>query len=396
MAELRAYLDHNATTPLRPAAAEAMIRALETFGNPSSVHGEGRSARAVIDHARTALARAVGADTRNIIFASGATEALNTVLRPSPAITSLSGAKRTERLLVLATEHSAALAGGGFAADAIETVPVSTDGLIDLAWLENRLAALADAAGFAPVTVAVQLANSETGVIQPVRSVSQLTDRFGALLVCDAVAAFGKIEVSLPDLNTDVIVLSAHKFGGAKGAGAIILNGETLVLNSPLLSGGGQEMRRRSGTENGPAIASMGVAAAQAAADMTVDSARITQLRDRMLECFRAARPDLVVFGEAAPRLPNTLCIAIPGQKAEIALIQFDLAGVSISSGSACSSGKVKRSHVLDAMGVNPALAETALRFSLGWNTTETDIAKAFEVFSRIAKDRPRDTSLAA
>ncbi len=396
MAELRAYLDHNATTPLRPAAAEAMIRALETFGNPSSVHGEGRSARAVIDHARMALARAVGADTRNVIFTSGATEALNTVLRPSPAITSLSGAKRTERLLVLATEHSAALAGGGFAADAIETVPVSTDGLIDLAWLENRLAALADAAGFAPVTVAVQLANSETGVIQPVRSVSQLTDRFGALLVCDAVAAFGKIEVSLPDLNADVILLSAHKFGGAKGAGAIILNGETLVLNSPLLSGGGQEMRRRSGTENGPAIASMGVAAAQAAADMAVDSARTTQLRDRMLESFRAARSDLVVFGEAAPRLPNTLCIAIPGQKAEIALIQFDLAGVSISSGSACSSGKVKRSHVLDAMGVDPALAETALRFSLGWNTTELDIAKAVESFSRIVKHTSRKTSLAA
>jgi cysteine desulfurase len=396
MAVERAYLDHNATTPLRPAASGALLRALATFGNPSSVHAEGRAARALIDQARTSVARAVGGEAKNLIFTSGATEALNTLLRPSPAVMSFSGAKRTERLLVLATEHSAALAGGGFGPDAIETIPVSGDGLIDLAWLESRLAALADADGFAPVTLAVQLANSETGVIQPVRAVSQLTDRFGALLVCDAVAAFGKIDVSLTDLNADAIVLSAHKFGGAKGAGAIVLNGGTLLLNAPLLAGGGQEMRRRSGTENVPAIASMGAAAAEAVAAMAAESARITVLRDQMLAGFRDARPDMVVFGENAPRLPNTLCLAIPGQKAETALIQFDLAGVSLSSGSACSSGKVKRSHVLDAMGVAPALAEAALRFSLGWTTTEADIAKAVDVFTRIAKDRPRRTSLAA
>ena len=396
MAEGRAYLDHNATTPLRPAAVEALTRALEGFGNPSSVHAEGRAARALIDQARTSVARAVSGEARNVIFTSGATEALNTLLRPSPAITSLSGAKRTQRLLVLATEHSAALAGGGFSPDAIETLAVTPDGLIDLIALENRLVALADADGFAPVTVAVQLANSETGVIQPIQTVSRLTDRFGALLVCDAVAAFGKITVSLPELNADAIVLSAHKFGGAKGAGCIILNGDTLLLNAPLLSGGGQEMRRRSGTENVPAIASMGAAAVEAAAAVAADGARITRLRDSMLAGFRAARPDLVVFGEAAPRLPNTVCLAIPGQKAETALIQFDLAGVSLSSGSACSSGKVKRSHVLDAMGILPALAETALRFSLGWTTTEADIKKAVEVFSRIAKDKIRKTSLAA
>jgi cysteine desulfurase len=382
----RAYLDHNATTSLRPTAAEAMTRALSLVGNPSSIHAEGRAARAAMERARAQIAAAVGGDAKNVIFTSGATEALNTLLRPSPAVTSHSGAKQTNRLLVLATEHSAAFAGGGFASDDIETIQVDADGLIDLVYLERRVADLTDANGFAPVTVAVQLANSETGVIQPVRAVSQLTDRFGALMICDAVAAVGKIPVNLADLNADAIVISAHKFGGPKGVGAIILNGATLKIQQPLLSGGGQEMRHRSGTENVAGIVAMGVAAQEAVAHIRGEAERITQLRERLLQGFRATRPDTLVFGEQAPRLPNTLNIGVPGLKSETAVIAFDLGGVAISSGSACSSGKVKRSHVLDAMGISRELAESALRFSLGWTTTQADIDKAIAVFTHVAK----------
>ncbi len=380
----RAYLDHNATTPLRPAVVEAMTWAFSLSGNPSSIHTEGRAARAAMDRARAQMASAVGGTAKDVVFMSGATEALNTLLRPSPAVTSTSGARRTDRLLVLATEHSAALAGGGFEADSIETIPIDTDGFIDLAFLEQRLRELADPSGFAPVTVVVQLANSETGVIQPVRLVSQLTDRFGALMVCDAVAAFGKIPVNLADLNADAIVVSAHKFGGPKGIGAIVLNGSTLQFERPLLTGGGQEMRRRSGTENVPAIVGMGVAAELAAAELELDSVRITALRERLLTGLCLARPDLVVFGDQAPRLPNTLNIGLPGAKAETAVIALDLGGVAVSSGSACSSGKVKRSHVLDAMGVAPGLAESAMRFSLGWTTTEDEIDHAIVTFGKL------------
>jgi cysteine desulfurase len=245
MAATRAYLDHNATTPLRPAVREAVVRALlETGGNPSSVHFEGRAARKALEVARHQVASAVGGEAKSVIFTSGATEGLSLLLRPSPAITPSSGAKQTTRLLVLATEHSAALAGGGFEASHIERIPVDGDGLADLKWLEARLAALAGADGFAPVTVAVQLANSETGVVQPIGEVSSLTKRFGALLVVDAVAACGKIPLDLSALNADAIVIAAHKFGGPKGAGAVVLNGATLQLNTPLLKGGGQEMRR--------------------------------------------------------------------------------------------------------------------------------------------------------
>jgi cysteine desulfurase len=386
----RAYLDHNATTPLRPAAAEAMARALDLIGNPSSIHAEGRAARSAMDRARAQIASAVGGEAKNVIFTSCATEALNTLLRPSPAVTSHSGAKQTNRLLVLATEHSAALAGGGFAAGDVETLPVDGNGLIDLSYLETRLMELADASGFASVTVAVQLANSETGVIQSVRAVSQLADRFGALMVCDAVAAFGKIPVNLADLNADAIVVSAHKFGGPKGVGAIILNGWTLQTQQPLLSGGGQEMRRRSGTENVAGIVAMGVAAEDAVAHIRGEADRITELRERLLAGFRIVRPDLAVFGENAPRLPNTLNIGVPDLKSETAVIAFDLGGVAVSSGSACSSGKVKRSHVLDAMGVDRELAESALRFSLGWTTTQADIDKAIAVFGKVAKAAQR------
>jgi cysteine desulfurase len=389
MADDRVYLDHNATTPMRPAAVEAMTAALNLTGNPSSVHAEGRAARAAIDKARVQIARAVGGEAKNVIFTSGATEALNTLLRPSPAVTWRDGARRSERLLVLATEHSAALAGGAFAPDRIDELPVDTDGFLNILSATGYPARLAQLAeqnnGLAPAMVAIQLANSETGVIQPVDGWAELAHRYGALLVSDAVAAFGKIPLDIKKLNVDAIVISAHKFGGPKGAGAIIMNGDRLQVAEPLLKGGGQEMRRRSGTENVAAVVGMGAAAEEAAGQIAIESARIIALRDRLLEGFRAHRPDIVVFGENAPRLPNTLNIGLPGQKAETTVIAFDLAGIAVSSGSACSSGKVKRSHVLDAMGIAPELAETALRFSLGWTTTETDIDRAINAFAKVA-----------
>jgi cysteine desulfurase len=229
-----------------------------------------------------------------------------------------------------------------------------------------------------------------------VRAVSQITDRFGALMVCDAVAAFGKIAIHLADLNADAIVISAHKFGGPKGAGAVILNGGTLQIQQPLLSGGGQEMRRRSGTENVAGIVGMGIAANEAISHLQGEADRMAALRGRLLQGLRDVRADLVVFGARAHRLANTLNIGVPGLTSETAVIAFDLAGVAVSSGSACSSGKVKRSHVLDAMGVSRGLAESALRFSLGWSTTDAEIDKAITAFATVAKAAAQRQEIAA
>jgi cysteine desulfurase len=391
----RAYLDHNATTPLRPAAAEAMTAAQKLTGNPSSIHAEGRAARAMIDKARAQIAKAFGGEARHVVFTSGATEALNMMLRPSPAITWRSGAKRSERLLVLATEHSAVLRGGGFGPAATETIPVDGDGIIDLAALERRLAELA-MDKFAPVTVAIHAANSETGVIQPITEASRIIDRFGAMLVCDAVAAAGKIPVDLMALNADAIVVSAHKFGGPQGVGAVILSGDHVTIEEPLLRGGGQEKRLRSGTENMAGIVGMGAAIEEAVAAMGEQAARLAALRDCLEAGMRQINPYVVVFGERASRLPNTLHIGIPDQRAETTVIAFDLAGVAVSAGAACASGKVTRSHVLDAMGIGADLAESALRFSLGWTSTEQDITQALDVFQRIAAKAKERQSVAA
>ncbi len=372
----RAYLDHNATTPLRPAAAEAMTRALQIVGNPSSIHAEGRAARAALDRARHQVAAAVGGRARDVIFTSGATEALATLLRLSPAIVGPSGAAPFVRFIRPDVEHSAVLAAcnpGGLGA------PNDGDGVVRLDAMEALLAQPGAA------IVALQAANGETGVLQPVAAAAAMARAAGALAVCDAVAAFGKIPLDIVALGVDALVVSAHKIGGPKGVGAIILNGERLVIAEPLIGGGGQEMRRRSGTENVAGIVGMGAAADEAAAAIESEANRLAALRDRLLDGLLSVRPDIVVFGAGAPRLPNTLNIGVPGLRSETAVIALDLAGVAVSSGSACSSGKVRRSHVLDAMGVAPALAEGALRFSLGWTTNEADIAKAVTAFAAIA-----------
>jgi cysteine desulfurase len=309
-----------------------------------------------------------------VVFTSGGTEASATVL--SPALRRPGGAN-ARLLLVGAAEHPCVLDGHRFPADAIERIPVDANGIVDLVWLEARLGR---AEG--PVLVSIQAANNETGVLQPVAEAARVVRAAGGLLYSDAVQAAGKVPVNIAALGADVLTLSAHKLGGPKGVGAIVLASEGVEIADRLLRGGGQERGARAGTENVAAIAGFGAAAEAAREAMTEDAARIRGLRDELEAVLGRIAPDAVIFGAGVERLPNTVAFAVPGLRAETALIAFDLAGVAVSSGSACSSGKVKRSHVLQAMGVEPALAEGAIRVSLGWNSTKEDVfrfAKACE-----------------
>jgi cysteine desulfurase len=382
----RVYLDWNASAPLRPAARKAMCAALELRGNPSSVHGEGRAARRLIEKAREDVGALVGAEARNVIFTSGGTEANGLALSPSIEI----GADKAprDRLLVSAIEHPSVLAGGRFSAGAVEIIPVKANGILDLAVLEQRLAALS-AGGSRPL-VSIMAANNETGIVQPVAEASEIVHRHGALLHVDAVQAAGRMPLNIHDLGADLLTLSAHKLGGAKGAGALIKRDELLHIAEPLIRGGGQERGSRAGTENVAAITAFGAAAAECRASLVSEAAHMTALRDRLEAGLRAATPEAVVFGSQAERLPNTTLVAMPGGKAETLVIGFDLDGVAVSSGSACSSGKVAPSHVLAAMGVPGELARGAIRVSLGPTTTETEIDRFLNVWQRLAKSLSR------
>ena len=368
----RIYLDHNATSPLRPEAAEVVLRALQLPGNASSVHAEGRAARAEIEKARESVARLVGARTKNVIFTSGGTEAANLVL--TPTFRRL-GQPEATRLLVGAAEHPCVLNGHRFPADAVRLVPVDSNGILDLAWLGTTL----KKAGDERFLVSIQLANNETGVLQPVAEAARIVHAHGGLVHTDAVQAVGRIPVDMAELGVDVLTLSAHKIGGPKGIGAVILASDQFEIAERLIRGGGQEKGFRAGTENVAAIAGFGAAAELALSGLEQEAGRLRELRDATEAELRRIAPDAIVVASGAERLPNTFAFAIPGLKAETALIAFDLAGVALSSGSACSSGKVKRSHVLDAMGVEPALAEGVLRVSLGWSTTKEDVFRFAE-----------------
>jgi cysteine desulfurase len=376
-ASARAYLDHNATTPVRTEVAQAMARALMLPGNPSSVHSEGRAARAAIEQARSQVARLVGAKASNVVFTSGGTEANATVL--SPALMDCSGGRdcvRTPASLLLhsATEHSCVRDGHRFAPAAAETIPVDANGVADLAWLATRLERLAAEMPGARALVSLHLANNETGVIQPVAEVAALAKRFGALVHSDAVQAAGKIAIDIEALGVDVLTISGHKLGGPKGIGAIVFRTGALELADKPMRGGGQERGWRAGTENVPGIVGFGMAAQLAAEAQVSEAERLSDLRGRLEAGLLALAPQTAIFGRLAPRLPNTSAFATPGLVAETLLIKLDLAGVALSSGSACSSGKVKRSHVLDAMGIDPAMSAGALRASLGWTTCEAEI----------------------
>ena len=377
---VRTYLDWNASAPLRPQARDAFQAALELTGNASSVHGEGRAARNGIEQAREQVAALAGAEARNVIFTSGGTEA--NALALSPSVQTADDKRPFERLLVSAIEHPSVLAGGRFDPAKVEQVPANAGGAVDLAALQRRLEAL----GGQRVLVSLMAANNETGVVQPVREAAEIVHRHGGLLHVDAVQAAGRIALDIAALGADLLTLSAHKIGGPKGAGALIKRTEDIHFADPLIRGGGQERGNRAGTENLAAIAAFGAAAAALTANSAADIAHTARLRDRLESGLLAATLQAVIFGMDAARLPNTTLVALPGAKAETLVIAFDLAGVAVSSGAACSSGKVAPSHVLAAMGVEPALARGAIRVSTGPATTEAEIDRFLNVWQTLKK----------
>lgn len=361
MGEPIAYLDYNATTPLRPSAMEAMAAAVRLVGNPSSVHAAGRAARRALEDARAEVAAAVGCAVAEVIFTSGGTEANNL------AVLGLGNS-----VLYAATEHDAvrspAMARGG------DVIAVDGNGLLDLDILEDHLKKTPH-----PALVAVMLANNETGVIAPLAEIAEIVHRHGGLLHCDAIQALGKIPLNFKDIGVDSLSLSGHKAGGPKGVGALILKDGLEV--APLIRGGGQERRRRAGTENLPGIA--GFAAALDAKD---DWETIRAMRDRLEADIAARVPAARMFGQAAPRLPNTICVGLPGIASETQVMALDLAGVCVSAGAACSSGKVAVSHVLAAMRIAPELAASAIRISLGWQTTARDVERFLAAWGALAE----------
>lgn len=376
----RVYLDWNATTPLRPEAKQAMTAAWEVSGNPSSVHTEGRQARRLVEDARAAIAAAVGARASDVVFASGGTEANTLALTPG---LHRGAGQPVQRLLVSAVEHPSVLSGGRFAAEKISTIKVTGSGLVDLAHLRTLLAA------GPPALVSVMLANNETGAVQPVSEVAEIVHEAGGLLHVDAIQALGKIPIDIKRLNADLLTVSAHKIGGPKGVGAVVL-AEDIQGLEPLLRGGGQELGRRAGTENVAGIAAFGAATRAAVASISGDMTRLKTLKERLERGLRETA-GMILFSEDAPRLPNTTLFTVPGLKAETAVIGFDLAGIAVSSGSACSSGKVQPSHVLAAMGFPTDLAQGAVRLSLGWSTSEADIDRALEAWRKLANGLLRE-----
>jgi cysteine desulfurase len=368
MTETRTYLDYNATAPLRAEARQAMVDCLDVTGNASSVHQEGRAARAVIEHARAQIAAFANANPSEVVFTSGGTEANNWFAKAG-----------WDRFYVSKLEHDAMLQSAQASGSEVVSLAADASGLVAVeAFAADVLRSGATKNG--RIALSLQLANNETGVVQPVAETAAFARAHGVMSHTDAVQAAGRMEVDFHVLGVDALSLSAHKIGGPKGVGALLVrDGVTLPV---LMHGGAQERRRRAGTENIAAIAGFG-AAAEAAQRELADLSSIQDLR-ALLECgLREVSPDVVIFGEGAPRLINTSCFAVPGLRAETALIKLDLAGVAVSTGSACSSGKVGSSHVLKAMSVPDELAAAAIRVSLGHGSTRQDI----DVFLRAWKD---------
>ncbi len=356
------YLDYNATAPVRPEAAAAVGAALAEVGNPSSVHGFGRAARARLETARERVAALVGARPSQVVFTGGGTEANNLAI----------GGTGRDRILVSAIEHESVLK-----AAASDLIPVERSGVVDLAALDRLLAAERG-----PALVALMLANNETGVIQPVAEAARIAHANGALFQCDAVQAVGKIAVDFAALGVDLMSLSAHKLGGPPGVGALIVADH--VELGARQRGGGQERGRRAGTENLPGIVGFGVAAETAAAELGA-MARVADLRDDLERRAIAVVPGATIFGRGAPRLPNTTCLSLPGLSSEVQVMGLDLAGVAVSAGSACSSGKVQPSHVLRAMGVDELTAGSAIRVSLGWQSSGEDVEHFLAAWCELA-----------
>jgi cysteine desulfurase len=367
------YLDYNATAPIRPEVRDAVIAAFDVAGNPSSVHGFGRRARRLVEDARAEVAALAGVMPARVVFTSGGTEANTAALRATG---------RTS-ILVSAIEHDSVLET---APDAVR-IPVTADGLVDLAALERLLAECRE-----PALVSVMRVNNETGVIQPVADVTRIAHAHGALVHCDAVQAAGRIPLEVDQLGIDLLTLSAHKLGGPHGVGALVVRDGIPI--APVLRGGGQEQRRRAGTENVAGIAGFGAAARLAREGMeahsTLAPSTLAELRDdlerRLVRAAQEAGKPAVLYGRAAPRVTNTACVSMPGVTSETQIMTMDLAGIAVSAGAACSSGKVKASHVLTAMGVPADQAASAIRVSLGWGTTLNDIDRFVEAWTALRR----------
>jgi cysteine desulfurase len=375
---MRAYFDWNASAPLRPEARAAMLAALDSPRNASSVHAEGRAARAIVEEARRKVAALAGTEPQNVVFTGGATEANMLALTPA-----LGSVPKRQRLFVSAIEHPSVRSGGRFSPEQVEEVPVTAAGVLDLDALKQALE------GAKHPLVSLMLANNETGAIQPVRAAADVVHAAGGILHVDAVQGAGRIPTGMTDLGADMLSLSSHKIGGPQGAGALVRRAG--LSPEPLIKGGGQERGFRAGTENVAAIAGFGAAAEAARSGLATEPARMAALRDRLEAELRALTPDLTIFAAGTERLANTTLVAVPGTKAETALIAFDLKGIALSSGAACSSGKVQASHVLAAMGIKPELARAALRFSLGWETNEGDLDLCLNAWKQVVSSLGRE-----
>ncbi len=366
----RIYFDYNATAPLRPEAREAFVQALDA-GNASSVHQEGRAARALIESARATVAAALGTKTDLVVFVSGATEAANMALRPQTS------SKSYDLLLIGGGEHPCVTAGHGFPPDRAEIVALDAQGRLDLEILRQRLA-------HRQPMLALQAVNNETGVIQPVAEAAEMVHEAGGLLVCDAVQAFGRVDCCFAATGADLIFLSSHKLGGPKGAGALAFARRELLPKVGLIRGGGQERGFRGGTENPAAIAGFKAAVVAAANDRSAEARRLGELRDFLQVGVLEIAPEAAIFGKEAARVGNTLAFALPGLSAETLVAAFDVEGVALSSGSACSSGKVTPSPVLASMGVSAEFSRSALRISLGLMTRKEEVVRFLEILARL------------
>ena len=382
MRTTRTYLDYNATAPVHDAVRDAVAGALAMAGNPSSTHREGREARRIVEAAREAVARLVRGAPEDVVFTSGGTEANNL------AITSALATGAARRVIVSAVEHPSVLEAARGSGAPVDVVPVDAEGTVDLDALARLLAG-----DDTPALVCLMHANNETGAIQPVVDAARVARAHGAMVHVDAVQTVGRLPVELAALGADSLALSSHKIGGPAGSGALVLRSG--VALAPMIRGGGQERGRRSGTENLPGIAGF-AAASEIALSHIGDTARIGALRDRLEQCARSASPDLRVWSAGVERLVNTTCFSVPGTKAETLVIALDLAGVAVSSGSACSSGKVAASHVLAAMGVPRDDAAGAVRASLGWGSTSDDVDRFADAWTRIMAARSRKRDIAA
>lgn len=360
------YLDHNASTPMRPKALALMTELLAVTANPSAIHKSGRILRAHIEKAREQVAVAVGGNPENVIFTSGATEA---------NITVLNGCKDVRHVIVSDIEHPSVKK----ACDNILVCPASRTGLIRLDRLEEMLKDCAGQGG--GILVSVMLVNNESGVIQPVQEAAALARKYGALFHTDAAQALGRMPVDLAGLDADALTLSAHKVGGPQGVGAIVLRDGFAV--APLFRGGKQEKSRRAGTENAAGIAAFGAAAEEAAANVAAYQ-KLALLRDHLEEEILRMSPEVVIFGKNVPRAPNTSFFSTPGLESQALMIAFDLEGIAVTAGTACSSGSTRKSTVLAAMDATPEEQESSLRISLGWSSKPEDVAAFLAAWQKI------------